>query len=142
MMRCQCGGPTKVTETRSESISESVILRKRQCLKCRGKFVTQEVMRFDDGEVLRAAVKTKTKVPPPATIDTPLTRTPTKRFPRVMKQPATPPASRNDREGLQKRAEARSRLEEMRDEQDFAIDIADDYGLGRNEWARERYGDE
>jgi hypothetical protein len=109
-MNCQCGGTTRVLDTR---LAPAEIVRRRECVICRQRIQTVEVLR---------AVLEQREFEPPV-----------RKKPRP-KRPAKPKAGMADRAGMQARAAARRRLEERRDSLNEISDepqVLDDWALRR-----------
>ena len=108
-MNCQCGGVTRVLDTR---MNPAEIVRRRECVICRQRIQTVEVLR---------AVLERREYTPPVRIK-----------PKVKRAPKAKEA-RMDRAGLQARAAARRKLEERKDLDDIGDEpqVLDDWSLRR-----------
>lgn len=100
-MKCaDCGGETRVLETRLAS-KGLVVARRRRCEGCGDKVTTVEIVQGEGQGAVGQVTVSKVRVAKP----------------KVAKVP-----SRNDAQGLKAKATARRRLEELRDARELEGD--------------------
>ena len=97
MIRCECGGGTRVNETRSTRSEHQTIVRVRICNTCSLRFNTVEAP-------VNVPASPYVGLPRPAYLAT-----------RPVKEVVEKVPSLNNTAGMKARADARRRIEEMRD---------------------------
>jgi len=97
MIRCECGGITRVNETRSTRSEHQTIVRVRICNTCSLRFNTVEAP-------VNAPASPLVGLPRPAYLATRPARVTVEKVPSL-----------NNTAGMKARADARRRLEELRD---------------------------